>query len=799
MRPYETLAKQIHDSAYGDLLAGTRNTDGVLKEAIAALPDLVHRGEVMPQDVAHLNDLLAMPGPPPLDVRDYVSEFNLAGAQALGNLDTIRQVALTRGRVLLAMAQQTNQKTQTAQLRRMTGLALDLAKQWHLEELDPHLVGDLYLQAGNVYMAQVGPVTSDVDRGLQRFLAGYRLKQEGGDPAQLARLADLMRRAAGFLLAQTSAAEVFNADLSRTHDKLQTAVDVLDAVGPPAMLREAQSRLLRFYVARRFLDAAEPLFATLEAEAAGLAPEMARHLALSRADWLSQRHRPAEALAILDPHFAQEAIAEREWPYAQNIRANCYRLLSRFDDAHAAFLDLLHRAEAAAAAEPTSVEPRLRRVLTLTHLGYVDFRRSRLAEGERWFQQAAALFEAGVISWDVQVRHADMWAMARYEAGLDDGALAQYEAALALRQRIEAEMRNPELREGLMGNWAMIDARIIQLCLRLGKPARALEVMEGSKSRVLQEIARLHSPVGVFGLAPASSSAGAGEATPEGGLRRDYALLSTERERLRRELGTVVDAAARLRTEQQLHSVEQQLAGVRELLERTVAGRTLTATSASASVEPLAAQQVLDLVPPATSGGRWGIVSFHSGGDGTAVVLAAPNGLGAPPQIEGRFLEEWPYERLRSEIYDPWEQVRQAYFARRASATAWQDALDQYRQRLYAALWAPIATEIERRDLQHVLVLPHRLLHLVPHAAAQDAASGKDLLETVEAVCVAPGAGFLRAAEEELAAGGTPGQPGLAAIFGRPDGNAALMGLEAGRIARQWTGARGGEPALYLG
>lgn len=791
MRSYDILVKEIHDSAYRDLLNHTRNTETVLHTALAELPELSERGGLTAAVVEHFDLLLQQPGPPPLDVREYVSEFNLVGAQTLGLLDLIRQTALTRCRILLAIAQQLDPRQQQHALQRITTLALNLAKQWNLQEFDANLVGDLHLQAGNIYMGNVGPLTSDVDQGLQHFVDGYRLKREKAPQDEIARLASLMREAAGFLLAQAQLGYAFNTDVSRTHQKLQAAVEVFELVGPAEVLVEARMQLLQFYLTHRFLQAAEPLLQRL-LDGHALPPDKLLIVSLHKADWLSQKHQPAEALAILEPLFEANRISAANWLYAQTIRANCYRLLDRFDRAYEAFIEILQRSNAAIAQQPSLVQPRHRRFLAQVHLGYLDIRRGRLKEGQAWFEEAITSLESHLLTHDLRLRHADLWAMALYEVGAWTAALEKYEEARGLRQQIETESKDPSLREGLMGNWALVDARIIELTIGLGKLRRSLEVGEGSKARNLQELARWHTPLGVLGGRPLQPDGHQEPSrfTPERMLLHDFEVLASTKRRLAHEAATLPPTSpTRTAVEHRLLSLDRQSAGLREIIEANAAKRVFRPPIAP--VAPLTVEDVLTLLPEDRA--SWGLVSFYSGGQGTAALVAAP---GEPISLAGLWQKDWPYERLLEEIYQPWDGVRHAYFSGQAQLDDWLVALDRCRRQLFAVLWAPIAPTIKHMGLRHLLILPHRLLHLLPYAGLQDEATGQDLLDTVASISVAPGAGLLRRVAAEL----SPSREcGKATIFAVPDMQAALMALEAIQLAAQCRELQGARVTPNIG
>jgi hypothetical protein len=86
----------------------------------------------------------------PPSVMDLISEVNLAAAEALGDLDLIRQTALTRciALRLLTLGDPEEGKAHPVALGRVSRIALEIAEQWDLAQLDPDLVADLHLVAG---------------------------------------------------------------------------------------------------------------------------------------------------------------------------------------------------------------------------------------------------------------------------------------------------------------------------------------------------------------------------------------------------------------------------------------------------------------------------------------------------------------------------------------------------------------------------------------------------------------------------------------------------------------------------
>jgi hypothetical protein len=163
MGSYDSMLKEIHDRAMQDsILYGTAGLGlpphnrpagpdaiDLTARAIERVPELQRAGELTPAAVELFDALLRQQSVPP-GVMDLISEVNLAAAEALGNIDLIRQAALTRciALRLLMLGDPEESKAHPEALRRISRIALEIAEQWDLGELDPDLVADLHLVAG---------------------------------------------------------------------------------------------------------------------------------------------------------------------------------------------------------------------------------------------------------------------------------------------------------------------------------------------------------------------------------------------------------------------------------------------------------------------------------------------------------------------------------------------------------------------------------------------------------------------------------------------------------------------------
>ncbi|MBI3155910.1 MAG: CHAT domain-containing protein [Burkholderiales bacterium] len=778
MAPASASYRALVDAALRRLRAVDPRSAGPLIDAVVAeagelMPAMAADGRLDRDDVRRLDAMLrARELPLALDTREALSEINLAAAHAAGDAALARQAAQTRCMLLHAVAQRIDPAQRRAALKRVTRRALDLVAEHGLEAVDPQLVADLHLQAGNVFMRGFGPLDDEVDRGLEHFLRGLEIKRaHGGDPAERQRLEDLMRRAAHYVVDQTPLRSLFGGDPSRAWRRLETALAVLEAVGPAQDAHGARAELLQLALESRLLDAAEPLLQALVQAGDALPPRVAQELPLQHADWLAQRHRPAEALAVLDAAPARDDDQDEPALHAATIRANALRLLGRWDEAEAAFASIEQRCARALAAEPGRVSFAERRLLAQAHLGYLLARRGRTAEAEEWFGRATVGGDQAPTP-DAQLRVADLWAMGLYEARQWDEALAKYERVRELRTRIDEATADPQVREGLLGAWALTESRLVELQIRTGRAAQALQTAEAAKSRVLRELARRHVPPHAHAAAPQDARMQA--------LHQAWAQADAEREAAAGAKGSAADPAA-------LRRAEARLAGLRELIERRVQAATFAA--APGDDESIGVDAMLALLPP---GNGWGLVCLHAGHEGSAVLIAAPGADGATAAVEGIWLPDWPYARLLDELYLPWEAAARAVFDGDAPVADWHAALERVRRQAHAALWAPVAARLAAHGLRRLLLLPHRLLHLLPWTALQ-ADAGGELLDGIDALCVAPGAALLRTLHR-----GPPAPTRNALLLGCPDADAPLMGAEAAQLARRCA-AQGRAATLHLG
>lgn len=263
---YRALVESALRMAGTDLASGGGFAiDAVVAEASAALPAMTVDGRLGPDDVRGLDGMLRTRElPMDLDTREWLSEINLAAAHAVGDAGLARQTAHTRCMLLHAVAQRIDPAQRRSALRRVTRRALDLVAEHGLAAVDPQLVADLHLQAGNVFMRGFGPLDDEIDRGLEQFLRALELRRaHGGDPAELQRLEDLMRRASHHVVDQTRVRSLFGGDPSRAWRRLETALAVLETVGPPQDAHGARAVLLQLALELRQLDAAEPLLQAL--------------------------------------------------------------------------------------------------------------------------------------------------------------------------------------------------------------------------------------------------------------------------------------------------------------------------------------------------------------------------------------------------------------------------------------------------------------------------------------------------------------------------------------------------------
>jgi CHAT domain-containing protein len=729
-------------------------------EFVNEIPSMIGRGDVVVDAVRSLDAQSRwLRERASLPAAIAVSVYNLAAARALGDSDAIRAAALTMvGLQLLYLIQL--DPGQVDVRRAIVDEALELAGVWNLEELNPALLAELYLQAGNVYAVDSRPFQGTLDLAVNWFVKGYRLKRRAGtDHEQLAPLEELLRKAAVNLLRDGTAADVLpiTVDVAWVHRAIHAAIGAFEALGQTVPLRQAQQELLQFYVQRRFLESARPIIGQLVRDTTKLTPRQRIRLALLRADWLSQQELAAEALDALAPLADEQGVTAEDLAYAENIRANCYRLVGRLEEAYQVFLRLDERGKVKVDEDPQNLAGWHMRIVAQTHLGYIALQRGQVQEGNHWFQDAEHLIRERLVPAHIRLRHADMWAMGLYDAEQWSSALERYEAARTLHQEVARGVSDPSVREAFLGTWNMIYSRIIELRLRLDDPAGALTAAEDSKARVLRELAALYGR-------PAAEPMGT-QQLERRQLLHDHALLAGERSRVLEQLATETDVASALQLEAQARALEGQLAQCRLRLEAQMA-----LTPAAAPDDRTPTEDPVQVLPG--NDGKWLLVSYHLGADGCAVMVATP---GNPPAVVGEWRPTTSNSRFLELAQEPWEDARRRYFGGELDAQAFRDALNRYRERLYELLWVPVAASLDHLDRQRVLVLPHRGLHLVPFAALQ--AEGSAVLDVCDAVCVAPGARFLQALPTRQIH-----SVGRMVAFGVPDQQAPLMGVEAALV-----------------
>ena len=438
--------------------------------------------------VEQFTALLAAPGPPPLPVRYPVSELNLAAARTLEDADVARGAALARARICLQIAVELDPKREAGAVRTLAGHALELATEFDLESLDPQLVADLHLQAGNPDMSAPGPTDIPIPRGLAHFLAAHRIKRALGD-ADLPRLEQIMVRRG--TLPDDQHPPAASAIARRSASAWRARSRSSRAVGDAAALRSARLELLRVSLEAHELDTADDTASALAADA-GLDDAQRRELALATADLRSQQIRPADALAAL----GRAAIRDEDprWRYAETIRGNSLRLAGDLPGSEAVFARVAERVAADSAAEPTDVGLRSAHAHALTHLGMLAVEQGRIGEGEARYAEVDALFADGFLLDVPRLEFLSLAARSLLLAGAWDQARARLSAALELRTRLEREMGDAAARERFLVTWAALDERQAALLLRDGDGAAALAAIEDAKSRVLRQLARVRAP-----------------------------------------------------------------------------------------------------------------------------------------------------------------------------------------------------------------------------------------------------------------------------------------------------------------
>jgi CHAT domain-containing protein len=756
---YIDLVKGVHDAALTAIAGDPSDALALVATAIDRLPALQAAGELDPAAVGQFTALLTASGTAPVEVRYLVSEVNVAAARLLGDAELLGDAAHARARVCADYAAGLDAKADPTSVRTLAAEGLELAAELDLESVDPRLVADLHLQAGNPDMHAPAPTDIPLPRGLAHFLVALRIKRGLGDE-DVPQLERVMTEAAHFLMASVDMPGVGRSDV---FERVERATEVLAAVGALADLRAARLVLLRVALEAHALEVAEQAAGALAADAS-LDPVQHRELALSLADLRSQQHRPEDALAELDRAAVQDD--DPRWRYAATIRGNALRIAGDLPAAEAQFALIADRVAAELAAAPRSLE--LQRALghARTHLGMLAVEQGRVAEGEARFAEVDRIFSADALA-DVQrLEFLSLAATSLTRAAAWDAARARLTEALALRGRLAEAIDDAADLERFLLTWTALDERQVAVLLRAGDAAAALAVMEDAKSRVLRRMARIRPAAGAVSRD--------GSAHLRAAWARADAHVGAGSARLDE---MAIGDPARPALAEEVRRRRRQADSLRTLLER----KAVAALDVVAPHE--ATTSVLDDVA-ALAGDDWSVVSYFGTSDGIGVCVRA----GA--SVDGAWLSDPSYDRLRDRVLEPLGRHRAALAAGRASVSAWQEALTSALAALHAALIAPVEETLRRHGARRLLIVPHRALHGVPFGALTDD-RGAAVIDRYEAVAVVPAARL--AADVMRRLNETPGPTGTArggiVALAAPDVAAPLTAVEATAAAALWRDA----------
>lgn len=761
--PYAELVAELRQQTEADLVAGESHAQETLDRVTESLPRLVKSGQLTRNDIESADGRLVGPHAPRLYAVDFLAELNVRAAQTLGDLEVARRAAKTRAYALSAIAESLTD-TQKGSLRGVTRAGLDLDKEWNLAAIAPDAVAGLHFHA-----ARAG---GRPDQVVDHLLDAHRLAGEA--PLELRDMLITTLRGLGRrLLDQSDQRELAGLDPSMTRMMLDAAIRAFEAVGPPLAYQETAIRGLGFALSHGDLESATKLADELTDQTLG--GDQLQRVRLFRAELLTYRGEHLAALKALDALLSDRSFPANGRTIALACRVDNLAALERYVEAVGVAQRLLSLTRRLQRADPDNPGPRAAVLDAARRLGVMRIRSGHSFAGARVFRRA----ENDIAAWEVgpvaSLELAEAWADALYESADYVKALREYRRAASLRRANEQRM--PGLNDVVlsMEDGTRTDARIVELLLSVGKPADAMDAAEGAKGRMLARQAQMHSPLG-----PLLSDEGARD------LVEHFMLAARGLSSARRELAEMLpDAAGRWLVEQRVRDLSGDLQRVRALLVERALARA-AADSTPSSMARSALFSVLELTMPHIVGrpdeaAQWGAVSFFSGPDGTAVTLEAN------ADFVGRWLPDWPHERLDRELFTPFEAARAARGKRRLDSEGWSTAVDQLRRDAHAALWAPIAEEISRRAIKHLVVLPHRALHSLPWLALEDA-RGRALLDDLDSLVVVPGANTVATALERFREDEPPWAPeasdGQALVVVRADERAPLIGAEGAMVSR---------------